>query len=142
MEYYQRNGFGRYWRSSNLSIQNMSRKIRHTLCADFMHDIDMKNAHSTLLSWYCHEKGISCEGLDAYIAHRNEYITDYMEQYGMSRDEVKTHLLAVLNGRTVELEPDCPEWYRKFYGGMRQIMQKNCGDPTRFIRTCKKIQEG
>ena len=28
MGYYQRNGFGRYWTSSNLSIQNMSRKIR------------------------------------------------------------------------------------------------------------------
>ena len=89
-----------------------------------MYDIDMKNAHPTLLSWYCHENGIKCEGLDAYIAHRDEYITDYMKQYDMSRDEVKTRLLALLNGRTVELDLDCPEWYRKFYTGKQHIMKK------------------
>jgi len=124
MNYYQRNGFGRYWTSSKLGIQNMSRKIRHTLCAEYMYDIDIKNAHPTLLSWYCHENGINCEGLDAYIAHRDEYITDYMKQYDMSRDEVKTRLLALLNGRTVELDLDCPEWYRKFYTGKQHIMKK------------------
>jgi len=42
MKYYQRNGFGRYWTSDNVGIQNMSRKIRHMLCADYMHDTDMK----------------------------------------------------------------------------------------------------
>ena len=104
MEYYQRNGFGRYWTSSNLGIQNMSRKIRHTLCEDYMYDVDMKNAHPTLLSWYCHENGINCEGLDAYITHRDEYIVDYMKQYNMSRDDVKCHLLAILNGRNVKLD--------------------------------------
>ena len=124
MEYYQRNGFGRYWTSSNLGLQNMSRKIRHTLCSDYMYDIDMKNAHPTFLSWYCHENGISCEGLDSYIAHRDEYIADYMKQYDMSRDDVKAHLLAVINGRVVGLDPDCPEWYRKFSMCVQNIMRK------------------
>ena len=109
MEYYQRNGFVRYWTSSNLGIQNMSRKIRHTLCDDYMYDIDRKNAHPTLLSWYCNENEIDCAGLDSYVNHRDEYITDYMEQYHMSRDDVKTHLLAIINGRKVKLDPECPE---------------------------------
>ena len=34
MGYYQRNTFGRYWMSKNLGIQNMSKKIRHTTCAN------------------------------------------------------------------------------------------------------------
>ena len=49
MDYQQRNNFGRYWISENLGLQNMKRRIRHTLCKDLMYDIDMKNAHPTLL---------------------------------------------------------------------------------------------
>ena len=49
MGYYQRNNFGRYWTSKNLGIQNMSKKIRHTLCKDTMYDIDMKNAASYII---------------------------------------------------------------------------------------------
>ena len=55
MTYHQRNGFGRYWTSEKIGLQNMSRKIRHTLCKDTMIDIDMKNAHPTLLASYCHQ---------------------------------------------------------------------------------------
>ena len=47
MTYHQRNGFGRYWTSEKMGLQNMSRKIRHTICKDNMIDIDMKNAHPT-----------------------------------------------------------------------------------------------
>ncbi|CAC5403154.1 unnamed protein product [Mytilus coruscus] len=72
MNYYQLNKFGRYWTEGDMGIQNMSRKIRHTLCQNFMYDIDMKNAHPTLLSWYCHDNGINCTGLDAYIENREK----------------------------------------------------------------------
>ena len=40
----------------------------------------MKNAHPTLLSWYCHENGIKYTGLDEYILHREEFIADLMEK--------------------------------------------------------------
>lgn len=88
MNFYQRNKFERYWTEGALGIQNMSRKIRHTLCQDFMYDIDMKNSHPILLSWYCHDNGINCTGFDAYIANRKEYMTDWMARTGKARDEV------------------------------------------------------
>ena len=78
----------------------MKRRIRHTICKNLMYDIDMKNAHPTLLSWYCHENGIKCKGLDEYILHREEFIADLMEKRSKSRDEIKAHLLAIINGRT------------------------------------------
>ena len=89
-----------------------------------MYDVDTKNAHLSLLSWYCNENGVDCAGLDSYVTHKDEYITDYMEQYHMSRDDVKTHLLAIINGRKVKLDSECFEWYRKFYGGMQGIIKK------------------
>lgn len=124
MRYYQRHGFGRYWTGEKIGLQNISRRIRHTLCADHMIDIDMKNAHPTLLSWYCHENGIACTGLDAYIADRERLIADLMAYEGISRDDAKTYLLAIINGKTVRLKHDAPAWLRDYYGGMRQIMEE------------------
>ena len=99
MGYYQRNNFGKYWTSKNLGIQNMARKIRHTLFKDFMHDIDMKSTHPTLLSYYCHENDISCEYLDYYIENRENCLKDLELCLDMDRDEAKAHLLAIINGR-------------------------------------------
>ncbi|CAC5420789.1 unnamed protein product [Mytilus coruscus] len=121
MNYYQLNKFGRYWTEGDMGIQNMSRKIRHTLCQNFMYDIDMKNAHPTLLSWYCHDNGINCTGLDAYIENREKYMADWMMHTGNTRDEVKAHILAIINGRKVMLDPQDPKWYKEFYNGMIHI---------------------
>lgn len=86
-----------------------------------MYDIDMKNAHPTLLSWYCHDNGIDCNGLDSYIVNREKYLADWMACTGQTRDEVKAHFLAIINGRRVKVEPEDPVWYQKFYNGMRHI---------------------
>ncbi|CAC5415709.1 unnamed protein product [Mytilus coruscus] len=101
----------------------MSRKIRHTLCSDIMYDIDMKNVHLTLLSWYCHDNGIKCDGLDDFIENREQYMANWMARTYDTRDEVKAHFLAIINGRRVKLTPDDPSWYKEFYSGMRHIMQ-------------------
>lgn len=107
VDYHQRNNFGRYWISENLGLQNMKRRIRHTICKDLMYDIDMKNAHPTLLSWYCHENGIECKGLDEYISKREEFIADLIEKRSQTRDEIKARLLAIVNGRQ---ETQDEEW--------------------------------
>ncbi|CAC5420868.1 unnamed protein product [Mytilus coruscus] len=121
MKYYERHNFGRYWTNEKLGLQNMSRKIRHTLCKDYMYDINMKNAHPTLLSWYCHENKIECSGLDSYINHREEYMGNWMLRTGETRDEVKAHCLAIIYGRRVKLQPNDPSWYKNFYIIMRNI---------------------
>ena len=122
MSYRQRHGFGRYWTAEKLGIQNMSRKIRHTICKDSMFDIDMKNAHPTLLSWYCHKHGINCAALDAYIKHRDSMLQDLMKNRGITRDEAKKILLAIMNGKQENLQPDDPRWFIDYYTGMRSII--------------------
>ena len=89
MPYKQRNGFGRCWTAEKLGIQNMSRKIRHTICKDSMFDIDMENAHPTLRSWYCHKHKINCESLDQYIKSREPMLQDLMNCRRIIRDEAK-----------------------------------------------------
>ena len=145
MEYHQRNNFGRYWISENLGLQNVKRRIRHTICKDLMYDIDMKNAHPTLLSWYCHENGIKCTGLDEYILHREEFIADLMGKRTKSRDEIKAHLLAIINGTTEnqdgEWRSENPKWYKRFYQGMRHIMNKVVELNPELFELAKKSKE-
>ncbi|CAC5405439.1 unnamed protein product [Mytilus coruscus] len=100
----------------------MSRKIRHTLGRETMYDIDTKNAHPTLLSWYCHDNSIKCDGFDAYIENREKYMADWMTRKNETRDDVKAHFLAIIFGRRVTLTPEDPKWYKEFYSGMRHIM--------------------
>ena len=90
MSYKQRNGFDCYWTAETFGIQNMSRRIRHTICKDSMVDIDMKNAHPTPLSWYCHKHGIKCEALDKYIKSREPMLQDLVNCRHITRDEAKS----------------------------------------------------
>ncbi|MEW8548359.1 MAG: hypothetical protein AB2693_33055, partial [Candidatus Thiodiazotropha sp.] len=126
MTYHQRNGFGRYWTTEKMGLQNMSRKIRHTLCKDKMLDIDMKNAHPTLLSGYCHAHGIPCDGLDKYISNREEMLAEYMKKNNTSRDEAKKTLLAIINGKEIHLSQDDPDWLVSYYRDMQGILEKVC----------------
>ena len=47
-----------------------------------------------------------------------------MELYSMDRDSRKAHLLAIINGRKVNLKEEDPKWYKEFYLGMRHIMRE------------------
>ena len=123
MPYKQRNGFGRYWTAQTFGIQNMSRRIRHTICKDGMIDIDMKNAHPTLLSWYCHKHGIKCEALDKYIKSREPMLQDLVNCRHITRDEAKKFLLAIMNGKQINLQPGDPPWLISYYTGMRNIIR-------------------
>ena len=87
-----------------------------------MYDNDKKNAHPTLLSSFCHKNGIKCRGLNNYINHKTKYLADLMKSRRLSRDEAKTQLLAILNGRKKKLEPEHPEWFESYYNGMRHKM--------------------
>ncbi|CAC5375876.1 unnamed protein product [Mytilus coruscus] len=89
-----------------------------TFLEETMYDIDMKNAHPTLLSCYCHDNGIKCDGLDTYNENREKYMADWMTRNNETQDDVKAHFLAIINGRRVTLTPEDPE----FYSGMRLIM--------------------
>ena len=121
LPYRQRNGSGRYW-TAKLGIQNMNRRIRHTICKDSMLDIDMKNATPTLLSWYCHKHGIKCEALDKYIKSREPMLQALMNCRRITRDEAKKFLLAIMNGKQINLQQGDPLWLNSYYTGMRNII--------------------
>ena len=62
---------------SGSSIQGLSSKIRGFLFGDITTDIDMKNAHPTILQYLCNLNDIKCPNLTYYIEHRDELLIEY-----------------------------------------------------------------
>jgi len=56
---------------TTFSLQNIAGKIRDLLISDEYRDLDMKNAHPTILKYLCDNNEIACPLLSRYIEHRD-----------------------------------------------------------------------
>jgi hypothetical protein len=90
--------FGRLFANRSLSLQSFNKAVRRTIAAEFYDDIDIENAHPTILSHLCAAAGIQCEMLNVYITSRDEMLTAIVAAGGVSRDKAKQIVLAVMNG--------------------------------------------
>ena len=64
-----------------------------------------------------------------------------MDLRSKTRDEVKAHFLAIINGRVVKIKEDDPEWFKKFYKGTRKIMRKIIELNPDLLELAKKAKE-
>jgi hypothetical protein len=64
-------GRGRLYADSALSLQSFSKKIRNILAKDIYHDIDMVNAHPTILYQLCQRNKLETPELREYIEYRD-----------------------------------------------------------------------
>lgn len=59
------------------SIQGLQKHFRGFLLRDITTDIDMKNAHPTILRYLCKLNNIACPNLSWYIDNRDQVLEDY-----------------------------------------------------------------
>jgi hypothetical protein len=93
--YNQPRNVGRYFAKGGQSLQNISRRIRNTISGNFYNDIDMVNAHPTLLSHYLTKNNIPHDNLKLYIKDRENYLKNLNIP---DRNDAKTIILSILNG--------------------------------------------
>ena len=86
----QSNGEGRQYCGG--SIQGLNKIVRGFLFGDCTTDIDMVNAHPTILLYLCKQHSIPCPNLEYYVRNRDEVLARFD-----NRDEAKTALLKSLN---------------------------------------------
>lgn len=87
------------------SINTLPREIRYYLFKDTYIDIDIANAHPSLLYLYSKEHHISLNGsLKSYIENRHSVMLDIQQESGMDLALVKRNVLKLLN-KTWENEP-------------------------------------
>ena len=100
---------------SGSSIQGLSVKIRGFLFNNIATDIDMKNAHPTILEYLCHKHNIKCPNLADYNKNRERYLIEYGKDF-------KTEFLKCVND-------DKPN---------KKMKDIFCKD---FDKECKRIQQ-
>ena len=99
---------GRFFADGSLSLQNISRQMRHTIGGDYYHDLDIVNAHPIILQQICRNHNIPCENLDFYISNREELLCEICQVLNVKRDVAKKLLLEMINGSQLKI--------KKYYG--------------------------
>ena len=83
--------------AQSASLQNLPREFRGAIGANY-HDLDMHNAHPTILYQYCKKNDIKCDALEYYVNNRDEVIKTIMSSYPLEKGDVKQLILSVMNG--------------------------------------------
>jgi len=83
--------------AQSASLQNLPREFRGVLGTNY-HDVDMSNAHPSILLQYCKKNDIKCDKLEYYVNNRDEVIETFKNEYNLDKADVKQLFLTVMNG--------------------------------------------
>jgi hypothetical protein len=87
---------GRVYAINALSLQSFERDIRNALAQGVYWDIDMVNAHPTILLQACKSKGWACNELEHYVNNRDEVLGDIVKHYGCSTKDAKNLMIRMM----------------------------------------------
>lgn len=82
-------GWGRVNPFKGIGLHNIRRELRQTLAKDYYVDIDMENAHPSILLQICKSNKITCKYLEDYNNNREKHLENIMNVYNVSRDDAK-----------------------------------------------------
>lgn len=83
-----------YPKRGAMSLQNLKGDVRKALSYDTYTDVDMLNAHPTILSQLFEREGLTCPHLKRYVAEREACLAET----GMSRKDAKTAFIELMYG--------------------------------------------
>lgn len=95
---YRRCG-GKYGRrfAAGPSLQGLPKYVRFQIIEN-MTDVDMVNAHPTLIKAFAEREGADATNIADYKSNREEWLKDISEHYGVDRKAAKTLMLALSYG--------------------------------------------
>lgn len=141
VNYRKARNVGRQYAVKSISMQAMTREIRHTIAREHYVDIDMKNAHPTILKWICDQNKINCPVLTSYVDDRDGFFKANDLGNG------KKLMLAIMNGgrkdfEALETRPGPVTEF--FYNEIPSIHSKVCTlHPKEYDEhVCKRVAQG
>jgi len=90
---YKSHGMGRLYPRDHRSLGTLKRELRGALCAGRYVDVDIKNAHPTILRQECERRGWPCAALAEYIDNREATLA----RISPDRDKAKVAVLSLIN---------------------------------------------
>lgn len=113
---------GRLYAEKGLSLQMFSSKIRHFLANNLYYDLDIKNAHPSILLQVCEKHHYSHNELKHYVENRNEVLQDIMTELDISYSIAKDLMLYCLYLKepksslsSLNIQKPVPEFVDKYY---------------------------
>jgi len=90
--------FGDYYPIKGLGLQCFGREIRACLAQKYYWDLDIANAHPSIIQNFCKVRGWSCPVLDRFINQRKEIIESICQEHRQERWWAKEECIRVFNG--------------------------------------------
>jgi hypothetical protein len=97
--------FGDLYAAKGVGLASFERNIRACLAQKYYWDIDLVNAHPSIIQNYCKELGLSCPVLDNFILNRKTIIQDICNEYKRERWWAKEECIKVFNGGASGVHP-------------------------------------
>lgn len=134
---------GRMYAMNGCGLQSFARPIRHTLAHKFYEDIDMCNAHPTILLQYCVRKGYETSHIRDYVENRDERLEELIQgNSNISREDAKRVVLAIMNGGTADYNAlnNKPIWLTNMKHQLEIVQRLIASDKEneRFFKRAKK----
>lgn len=132
---------GRINAVSNMSMQVLSRPIRHALCVNTYIDIDIVNCHPTILEQYCIKNNISCEALGEYNINRTHIFENILKKNpSLESGHLKKAILSLLNGGNKDYN-DIPQktiFIKNFAKEIKKIIKEVADINPDLVKTITK----
>lgn len=105
---YQKSEIGRVYADRGLSLQSMECNIRNALANDIYFDIDISNAHPTILLKMATDYGLECGMLKRYVENKILVRKEVAEAYNVDMSDAKNKLLMAFYLAETKLLPTFP----------------------------------
>lgn len=97
--------------STKFCVQRLQNRIRSFAVRDHVVDVDMVNAHFTILKWLCDKEGVDCPYVKAYCASRRALL----KKYNLNKHDLIISLYMDKPAKTSN------SWHRKFMAELVDI---------------------
>lgn len=105
------------------SIQGVNGFVRNFLLDDNeFKDVDVINAHPTILLNVCKEHDLACPYLSDYVNNRSKILEDIMEAEDITKGEAKEKVLIMMNSHNKKI-PTKYKWLKGFKNEMYEIRE-------------------
>jgi hypothetical protein len=96
--YLPKHGWGRILPRDYLSMSVFHRPTRHTLCNQYLVDLDLVNCHFEIVLDFMKKLNLPCEYIEKYCHNVSFYREEIMNFYGVSKDTAKALFIRLIYG--------------------------------------------
>jgi len=139
--------FGRVYGAKSITYQFLNKRIKNSLCRDNYMDIDIANAHYTILYNLCKNKKIKVPYIKQYVMKRDEIMLEYMKKFNLNKIQVKRIFNSMLynpNGEDIKTILDNVDYIEKLKNEINMvaiIVSNDNGEMKKKIKKHKKKEK-